>query len=200
MNKNSTEEEMQKMSKYSRLNINPTVEVETPSSTRGRGRGRGRGKPMINKATIKCYKCHNLGHYQYECSKWKKEENYVEDDYDDELLLMAQIEEMQQTEKKNGVWFIDSGCSNHMCNDAEMFATLDKSFLHSVKLGNNSKMEVSGKENVKILFDGLTYVITDVYLISELKNNFLSVGQLQEKGVCWTTCPYDWTKCPYTLF
>ncbi|GAA0187368.1 hypothetical protein LIER_34656 [Lithospermum erythrorhizon] len=44
-------------------------------------------------------------------------------------------------------------------------------------------MEVSGKGNVKITFDGLTYTIADVYLIPELKNNLLSVGQLQEKGL-----------------
>ncbi|GAA0155646.1 hypothetical protein LIER_13332 [Lithospermum erythrorhizon] len=44
-------------------------------------------------------------------------------------------------------------------------------------------MDVSGKGNVRLEIDGLTYVITDVYLIPELKNNLLSVGQLQEKGL-----------------
>ena len=43
-----------------------------------RGRGRGRINPVFNKALIECYKCHQLGHFQYECPKWEKEANYAE--------------------------------------------------------------------------------------------------------------------------
>ena len=32
----------------------------------GRGRGRGR-RQSLNKAIIECFKCHKLGHFQYEC-------------------------------------------------------------------------------------------------------------------------------------
>ena len=32
-----------------------------------RGRGRGRGLQSYNKATVECYKCHKLGHFQSEC-------------------------------------------------------------------------------------------------------------------------------------
>ncbi|XP_024193672.1 uncharacterized protein LOC112197283 [Rosa chinensis] len=31
------------------------------------GRGRGMGRQPLNKAIIECFKCHKLGHYQYEC-------------------------------------------------------------------------------------------------------------------------------------
>jgi hypothetical protein len=53
----------------------------------------------------------------------------------------------------------------------------------SVKLGNNSKMTVLGKGNIRLQIDVVTQVITDVFYILELKNNLLSVGQLQERGV-----------------
>ncbi|GJY23804.1 retrovirus-related pol polyprotein from transposon TNT 1-94 [Tanacetum coccineum] len=43
----------------------------SPSRGRGRGRGgmreRGRGRSSFDKSTIECYKCHKLGHFQYEC-------------------------------------------------------------------------------------------------------------------------------------
>ncbi|XP_073035741.1 uncharacterized protein [Primulina eburnea] len=42
-----------------------------------RGRGRGRGKQTFNKATIECYKCHKLGHFQYECPNWEKGAHYA---------------------------------------------------------------------------------------------------------------------------
>ncbi|KAF2283986.1 hypothetical protein GH714_017769 [Hevea brasiliensis] len=91
----------------------------------GRGRGRGRGRAVFNKATVECYKCHDL----------------------------------------------------------EMFSSLDTSFTHSVKLGNNARMKVTGKGEVKLSLKGVCYTVSDVYCVPELRNNLLSVGQLQEKGV-----------------
>ena len=41
---------------------------------KGRGRGvfrggcgRGRGRQSLNKSIIECFKCHKLGHFQYQC-------------------------------------------------------------------------------------------------------------------------------------
>ena len=54
--------------------------------------------------------------------------------------------------KANGedMWFLDSGCSNHMCGKKEYFSDFDRSFRDSVKLGNNSSMVVMGKGNVRL--------------------------------------------------
>ncbi|XP_075649764.1 uncharacterized protein LOC142620250 [Castanea sativa] len=146
-----------------------------------RGRGRGRGRQAFNKATVECYKCHQLGHFQYECPKWEKEANYAELEEKEEMLLMSYVELNQS--RREDVWFLDSGCSNHMCANKEWFLDLDEEFRHSVKLGNNSKMVVLGKDNIRLQIAGVTQVITDVFYIPELKNNLLSVGQLQERGV-----------------
>ncbi|KAK7341501.1 hypothetical protein VNO80_24432 [Phaseolus coccineus] len=51
------------------------------------------------------------------------------------------------------------------------------------KLGNNHKLMVGGKGVVKIMLKGINYVVNDVYYIPELKNNLLSVRQLQERGL-----------------
>lgn len=44
-------------------------------------------------------------------------------------------------------------------------------------------MNVEGKGNLKLILNGVTYVIKDVYYIPDLKNNLLSIGQLQQKGL-----------------
>ena len=88
-----------------------------------------------------------------------------------------------QGARRRDVWFVDSGCSNHMCGERGMFSSLETSFTHNVKLGNNHKLMVGGKGVVKIMLKGINYVINDVYYIPELKNNLLSVGQLQERGL-----------------
>ncbi|RDY03400.1 hypothetical protein CR513_13018, partial [Mucuna pruriens] len=63
---------------------------------------------------------------------------------------------------KNAAWFLDSGCSNHMCGDKGVFAEMVSEAKYFVKCGNNFRMTVVG---------------------TELQKNLLSMGQLQEKGL-----------------
>ncbi|KAJ0737299.1 putative RNA-directed DNA polymerase [Helianthus annuus] len=165
------------------------------SSSRGRGRGRGRGG--FDKSVVECYRCHKLGHFQYECPTEEKAVNYAEFDENEELLLMAtvDIERYQREEEvlmaesetlregKERIWFLDSACSNHMTGNKLWFTKLDMSFTHSVKLGNDKKMEIKGIGDVKIRVNGVTQIITKVYYAPDLTSNLISVGQLQDKGV-----------------
>jgi hypothetical protein len=47
-----------------------------------------------------------------------------------------------------------------------------------VKLGDNSKMMVMGKENIRLQVGGMTQVITEVYFAPELK---------KKSSKCWPT-------------
>jgi len=85
--------------------------------------------------------------------------------------------------KREDVWFMDSGCSNHMCEDKTLFSDLNESFTQMVKLGNNSKMSLRGKGNVRLLVSGVVHVVTEVFYVPELRNNWLSIGQLQQRGL-----------------
>ena len=58
----------------------------------GRDKGRGRGRQFANKAIVECFKCHKLGHFQYECPRWKESANYTEIDEEEEMLLMSFVE------------------------------------------------------------------------------------------------------------
>ncbi|TXG58187.1 hypothetical protein EZV62_016016 [Acer yangbiense] len=107
-----------------------------------RGGGRGRGCQAFDKTTVECYRCHKLGHFQYECPTLNKEANYAELDEEEEILLMSHVK--LHKARCEDAWFLDSGCSNHMCGDKAMLY---------------------------------------VFYVPELKNNLLSVGQLQEKGL-----------------
>ena len=87
-----------------------------------------------------------MGHFQYECPKLNKEANYAELEEEDEMLLMAYVEKHEA--KRSAAWFVDSGSSNHMCGTEGMFSSLDRTFSHTVKLGNNTRMKVTGKGEV----------------------------------------------------
>ncbi|XP_070667503.1 uncharacterized protein [Malus domestica] len=50
-------------------------------------------------------------------------------------------------------------------------------------MGNNSSLAVLGKGNIRMEVNDLMQVITRVFYVPKLKNNLLSIGQLQEKGL-----------------
>nr|KYP59803.1 Retrovirus-related Pol polyprotein from transposon TNT 1-94 [Cajanus cajan] len=135
----------------------------------------------LNKAIIECFKCHKLRKFQYECPDWEKKANYAEFDEEEELVLMS-YEEPHQTRVEER-WYFDSGCSNHMIGNKSWFLNLEEEHCRTVKLGNDMQMIVATKGSVRVQVKGITQVLSDVYYIPELKNNLLSIGKLQEKGL-----------------
>lgn len=103
------------------------LNVEGNSGTNNKARaplmgnelGRGRGRTNFNKATIEYEKCPNLGHFQYECPKLYKEENHAESE-EEEILLVAYTKLHEA--KRSSVWFLDSRCSNHICQKILSYA------------------------------------------------------------------------------
>ena len=80
-------------------------------------------------------------------------------------------------EKNEDLWFLDSGCSNHMTGNLAMFSMLDESVQSQVTLGTDSKVYVMGKGNVNVLTRlGANKSIADVYYVPGMKCNLLSIG------------------------
>ena len=120
-------------------------------SQKGRGysRGRGRGRSFVNRSAINCFRCGKQGHYQFECPGLEKEAvNYAEFGEEEELLLMAYTK--KGIVEGEGIWFLDSGCPNHMTGDKTWFVELDESFKHTVRLGNSSKLREEAMSDSKL--------------------------------------------------
>ncbi|GAU45216.1 hypothetical protein TSUD_244210 [Trifolium subterraneum] len=104
--------------------------------SRGRERG-GRGGRSFNKENVECYRCHKLGHFQSECPSWEEDNaNYAQFDEDQEIFLMAQdTKSGGENHMNHELWFLDSGCSNHMVGNKSWLFDHDDTFKDSVKLG-----------------------------------------------------------------
>ena len=48
-------------------------------------------------------------------------------------------------EKSEDVWFLDSGCSNHMTGNIALFSMLDQIVKSQGTLGTDNKVSVMGK-------------------------------------------------------
>ncbi|CAL5408817.1 unnamed protein product [Camellia sinensis] len=96
---------------------------------------------------------------------------------EDDITLLMACNTMEET--LPNMWYLDTGSSNHMCGDKSMFSELDESFNSSVKFGDDSRLSVMGKG--KISFQNSKHSLSNVFYVPGLKNNLLSVGQLQEK-------------------
>jgi hypothetical protein len=156
------------------------------SSYRGRrgrgGRGRGRGRFVFDKSTIECYNCGDFGHYQWECSKTLGDQkaHYVETR--EEMLLMTHIS--SQDDAAQHIWFLDSGCSNHMCGRRDIFFDFDCNFKESVKMGNNSSLSVHGRGRIRIEVNGIYHVITDVFFCSRIEEQSSKHWSINGEGTC----------------
>ncbi|GKV11790.1 hypothetical protein SLEP1_g23011 [Rubroshorea leprosula] len=118
------------------------------------GRGRGRGKchsatykpKFADKSTVECYRCHRYRHYKSKCRanlpKMDGEKShFAETEEEISLLMVCHARE----ENNKNLWYLNTGCSSHMCGDKSVFSTLDESFRDTVKFGDNSKISVIGK-------------------------------------------------------
>ena len=82
----------------------------------------------------------------------------------DNLFLACNMAE----EKNEDLWFLDSGCSNHMTGNIAKFSMLDESVKSQVTLGTDSKVSVMGKGNENVLTrKGAKKSIADVYYVEE---------------------------------
>ncbi|XP_052199528.1 uncharacterized protein LOC127806341 [Diospyros lotus] len=124
-------------------------------SFRGRGRGnysayspsqgKGGDNPKQDKFQFCCFNCEKFGHKIADC-RYKKfnnhdnqanvVENKGEDSNESETLLLAS----NALTIDENTWFLDTGCSNHICGQKELFSELDESIQLEVIFGNNSRV------------------------------------------------------------
>jgi len=69
-------------------------------------------------------------------------ENKLDEDKSEEDLLLTTS--CVTTNESTKEWIIDSGCTNHMTRDRELFKELNKSNIFKVRIGNGEQLVVKG--------------------------------------------------------
>ncbi|KAL5794297.1 hypothetical protein ACOSP7_002891 [Xanthoceras sorbifolium] len=131
----------------------------------------------------KCSKCNQLGHEAVICKrKFQKLEAdaQVADQDKEDLMFVATC---FSTRSSSECWLIDSGCTNHMTYDRTIFKELKPTGITKVRIGNDGYISAKGKETIAITTSSGTKTISDVLYVPDIDQNWLSVGQLIEKGL-----------------
>jgi hypothetical protein len=77
---------------------------------------------------------------------------------------------MIKIESANDISFLDSGCSNHITGNKDLFSSIDTSIQFELKLGNDCKVTVNGKGVVLVYTkNNQRRNIDDVYFVIGLK-------------------------------
>ncbi|KAJ7971778.1 Retrovirus-related Pol polyprotein from transposon TNT 1-94 [Quillaja saponaria] len=143
--------------------------------------GKGRGHDQyFDKSKVECFRCHKLGHYCFECytklpnDKEKGEKsNFAEKKEVETLLMAAQVDKEPETD----VWYVDTGCSNHMCGSKSYFSYLNEDFHSTVSFGDCSTVNVMGNGDIKIRTkNGFAETISNILYVPNLKNDMIFTG------------------------
>ncbi|KAL0559650.1 hypothetical protein IC582_000013 [Cucumis melo] len=132
----------------------------------------------------KCTKCNQMGHEAVICRNNNQQQGveakiaYQEEEEEDQLFVATCFVGGESNES----WLIDSGCTNHMTHDKELFKDLKPTNITKVRIGNGDYISVKGKGTIAIASCKGTKHIQDVLFVPDINQNLLSVGQLIEKG------------------
>ena len=145
-------------------------------------------KKKVDRRNVQCWTCQKLGHFASECSvnnagtsRQANEAHMAEEDSSEEqVLLMARTDSELN---RSNVWYLDTGCSNHMTGHKEWFVTLDEAVKTKVKFADDRTVQAEGMGQILVQRkDGKESFISNVLYVPNMKSNLLSLGQLLEKN------------------
>jgi hypothetical protein len=151
----------------------------------------------------KCYECQEFGHKAYDCPKKKegfeKPQGHQRKEgasYCVEALENCNVEQMEEknrgevnlANKKKSTWIVDSGCTQHMCNDKSLFTTLgDLKEPKNMLMGNGDVLEVTQEGNVGLRVptnQGVVHgTFREVLYTPEIRRNLVSVTKLMRQKI-----------------
>nr|XP_009611084.1 uncharacterized protein LOC104104649 [Nicotiana tomentosiformis] len=127
----------------------------------------------------KCKICNQLGHEAviYKGKSQKHEADaQVANEEEDHLFVAILL-----STTKSDFWIIDSGCTNHMTYDRNLFKEFTSMGNEKVRIENGDYILAKGKRTVAIVTNSGTKKISDVLYVPDIYQNSLSVGQLMKK-------------------
>lgn len=91
---------------------------------------------------------------------------------------------------KLSVWYINSGCCNHMTSQKSLLTNVDKNVTFKLKMENGELVQATGHGTLVIETKYGTKHIKEVWIVPGLDENLLSVRHMVQHGYFLVT---PWT-------
>lgn len=146
-----------------------------------------------------CYHCRKPGHFKRNCRLWqqcgddeqkssKKSDTKAKQVTESESPTRSPICFTVGSKRQKNYWYVDSGCSSHMCNSRKFFRELSEDISVNVVLADGSVTAAAGiGEGVISCVDGngevREIVMKEVLYIPSLDSNLLSVRKITQRGL-----------------
>jgi hypothetical protein len=146
-----------------------------------------KGKKM-NLPKVKCFYCHEHGHFATNCPQKKKNKKVVGDAAGEALASQFELDfhliACMASSALGLVWSLDSGTSFHMTGDKELFSDLEEKDLKMhIEMGDNGRYSVTDIGTITFQRDsGNPFQLKDVMHVPGLKKNLVSVAMLEDIG------------------
>ncbi|KAM1976000.1 hypothetical protein ACFX15_040705 [Malus domestica] len=134
-----------------------------------------KGKP-------KCYNYDKFGHWARECTTGKVIQKANCANQTKVTVNLFYANSAISENKMNGDWYIDSGCSNHMTGNADLLVNIRTNVTGKVQMPTGELVNVVGMGSLEIDTNKGKKYIREVMHLPGLKENLLSVGQMDERG------------------
>ncbi|KAB2605950.1 hypothetical protein D8674_005667 [Pyrus ussuriensis x Pyrus communis] len=131
-----------------------------------------KGKP-------KCFNCDKFGHWARECTVGKSVQKA---NNANQLEMTGNLFYAVTEPKVNGKWYIDSGCSNHMTGNVDLLVEVRTNVAGKVQMPTGDLVNVAGMGSLVIDTNKGRKYVREVMYLPGLKENLLSVGQMDEHG------------------
>ncbi|CAL2228056.1 unnamed protein product [Prunus armeniaca] len=130
----------------------------------------------------KCHGCGKFGHMIRDCNGNKNAHKVNYANQVEETGTLFYVCNAATNVKVNHLWYIDSGCSNHMIGDEGLLVNIQRNLTFKVKMGTGEVVPVAGKGTLVIKTKLGKKHIQEVMFVPGLEENLLSVGQMMEHG------------------
>eukprot|EP00253_Pinus_taeda_P027232 PITA_27232 len=137
---------------------------------------------------VKCFHCHQHGHYATNCPQKKKNKQAAGSAGGEALASQFELDfsliACLVSSVMGSVWFLDSGASFHMTGDRDLFSDLeDKDLGVHIEMGDDGRYSATGISTISFEREsGKPFVLKEVMHVPGLKKNLISVAMLEDKG------------------
>lgn len=123
---------------------------------------------------VLCSNCEGVGHYDFECTSPKRMI------YQKRFNVCAM--NGNNLSKKNNDWFLDSGSTGHLCNDRNMFISMNE-YKCDIQIADGNNVTSEGKGDIKLKCGSSeSLTIKNVLFVPKLAMNLLSISQIVSRG------------------